>query len=570
MECDATELNTLQETCLSYGGNFSGQGASASAADCELSGEGNITGGAGNGECAINGEGSCTITCEFPEGVVQGGASGADSDSGNGEDSGGEITGGNDSGEGRPHFVGWPGMVSLADADHTITGTAGQQLSCPYSIAVADFDGDGLGDLAVSSVEDDLAGVVSGSVFLFRASSVLAAPTLSTKSADSVLLGEDEGDFAGQSLAVLRDFDGDGTPDLAIGAVFANSGAGRAYLFSGAELWGESSHVLANAEHRFESDDATSEFAGHLADAGDLDGDGLSDIIIGSIRHDTNSGAAWVFLSSDYTTRTSTAASQSRWRLSGESHGDYAGVRVGSLADLDGDMRPEMVVTAYLNESGGNYAGRAYIVNSSQLGDDRALEMSEAAFIVSGPAEGRLGLGLSTSGDMNGDGIFDLLLGAPDRSSSGATGGHAFVLAGTTVQAGGSITTSEAEWSVTGSSEADYLGYSVVTVPDLDGDGVDEVLTGAMRATFEHTEQGAAYLFLSTGRSTSETAEDASTTFWGVDESDQAGRSIATGDINGDGFADLVVGSCNSSAGGENAGAVYVLLAPVGTEEGRR
>jgi len=491
--------------------------------------------------------------------------SGAGTDAGGGGSDGGGSDGGG-SGDGDPTFLGWARDSSLASADHIITGNAGQQLSCPYSIAVADFDGDGMDDLAISSIEDDVSGVASGSVFLFRATTVLAATAVSSNAADGVLLGEDAGDLAGQSLAVLRDFDGDGTPDLGVGAVFADSGAGRAYLLSGADLLAASSMALADATHRFESDDATAEFGGHIADAGDLDGDGLSDFIVGSIRRDTNSGAAWVFLSSDYRSRTQTFATQSRWLLSGEGRGDYAGARVASLPDVDGDSLPELIATAYLNETGGNNAGRAYVLRSSQLGDERFIEMGDANFIVSGPAEGRLGLGVATTGDIDGDGIFDLLLGAPDSSSAGTTGGHAFMFSGATVRTGGTITSSEAPWSVTGEMPADYLGFSIVAVPDLDGDGADEILTGAKRATSDQSGQGAAYLFLSGDRGSSGTTDAASATFWGEDAGDQAGRALASGDINGDGFADLVVGSCHNGAGGENAGTVYVVLTPVGSE----
>ena len=248
--------------------------------------------------------------------------------------------------------------VDLPDVGVAFTGPAGSRTGASVAI-LGDVDGDGISDLAIGAPLDDSSGNASGSVFVVEGPHGVSAGALLT-AADAQYYGENDGDGAGTSVGDAGDFDGDGYSDLIIGAPGWNGVDGAAYLVQGGPTMTGGS--LASAWVKF-----TGQY-GHRVGAsvngvGDMDGDGFDDVGIG--EPDGSRGDVWVQLG-----QTSPAALIDESAVSvfivGETTGDAAGSAVDGAGDFDGDGYDDLIIGGPLhNHFGQNDSGGAYLV----LGD---------------------------------------------------------------------------------------------------------------------------------------------------------------------------------------------------------
>jgi len=207
-------------------------------------------------------------------------------------------------------------------------------------------------------------------------------------------------------------------------------------------------------------------------------------------------------------------------------------------------------------------------------------------FIIQGDAAGdSAGFSVSSAGDVNGDGFDDLIIGAVSGSDGGGSAGEAYVVFGTdqgfgTADGAGrkvidltSLTAAQG-FIIQGDSAGDIAGRSVSTAGDVNGDGFDDLIVGATRGNDGGTNAGEAYVVFGTDQGFG-TADGAGrkvidlTTLTaaqgfiiqGDAAYDYAGRSVSSaGDVNGDGFDDLIVGAEGGDDGGDNAGEAYVIF----------
>ncbi len=453
--------------------------------------------------------------------------------------------------DGTDNGCGWHGVLTLGAMGATLVGEASGDNAGVVS-AAGDVNGDGLGDVLVGARYNDTAGEDAGVVYVLFGGSIGGEMELGN--AYGKLLGEAAGDNAGFSVAGAGDVDGDGMDDVLVGAHRDDTNgaeAGAAYLLYGGQLVGEID--LADADAKYLGEEADS-YAGRVAGVGDADGDGYDDFMVGAY-HDSSSGlyagAAYLVLGGGATGEFELEDAEAR--LLGELENDYAGCAVAGAGDVDGDGLADLLVGAYRHDEGGSSAGSAYLLRSPVSGD---VDLGDAdGEFLGEEAHDLAGWAVASAGDVNGDGLDDVLVGAYEHEAGGEHAGAAWLLHGPAV---GTIDLSAADAKFVGEQTWDYAGIAVAPAGDVNADGVADVLIGAK---FDTGGNGAGAAYLIYGPISGEVdLSAASAKFMGEVTLDEAGRYLAgAGDVNGDGFDDLVIGAPANGAGGTEAGAAYVV-----------
>jgi hypothetical protein len=320
------------------------------------------------------------------------------------------------------------------------------------------------------------------------------------------------------SWGTIVDVNGDGIADLAIGASSAGGSAGAAYVYLGKGPSGIASPGTALTP-------VGGNFGLAISSAGDVNGDGFGDVIVGADADMT----AYVYLGGAGGISTSPVAT-----LQGTD--SYFGWSVASAGDVDGDGYGDVVVGAFGANSN---AGAVYVYRGGPGGT-----ATTPAYTLHGFAGAELGTAVAWAGDVNGDGYGDVLVGASGVSSYT---GAAYVYLGGASGLGATPIT------IAAPAAGDSFGYSAWSADDVNGDGYADIVVGANYST------GAAYVFnggtsgTALSPSTSLTSPGGANSFFGC--------SVSTaGDVNGDGYADVVVGAFETVVSGANVGSAYVYL----------
>ena len=397
-----------------------------------------------------------------------------------------------------------------------------------------DVNGDGKANFIVGAPLDDPGGLdAAGSAYVFSG-------------ADGTLLyqrtGDSPDDRFGRSVSMAGDVNGDGRADFIVGAYLddpagGGNNAGSAYVFSGAD---------GSLLYQRTGDTANDLFGHSVSGAGDVNGDGKADFIVGAHLDDpagggTDAGSAYVFSGSD---------GSLLYQVTGDTAGDIFGAHVSGAGDVNGDGKADFIVGAPFDDpaGGGNDAGSAYVFS----GADGSL-----LYQRTGDTAGDIfGVIVSGAGDVNGDGKADFIVGAyhDDPAGGGTDAGSAYVFSG----ADGSLL-----YQRTGDTAGDLFGGYVSGAGDVNGDGRADFIVGAEEddPVGGGTDAGSAYVF---------SGADGSLLYQrtGDSPSDFFGWSVSgAGDVNGDGRADFIVGAYQDdpAGGGTNAGSAYVFSGADGT-----
>ena len=342
----------------------------------------------------------------------------------------------------------------------------------------------------------------------------------------------------GRSLTGLGVTNGDGYADLAVGAPGVNSAL---------VVTGSTATSISNANAFYLTPSTGSTAGTSVAGPGDVNGDGLADVLLGAPGANA-SGSVYLFLGSTTLSGTSNEAAV----FSTAEPDERFGTTVTGVGDLNGDGYADFAAGAPAYS--GN-KGRVYV----SLGAGVLSAINNAPQIVEGETTGdRFGSSLG-GGDLNGDGYGDLLVGAPAYN---ARRGRAYAYYGSPAALAAAPNTSMLNPNT--ATNNDFLGASVASAGDVNGDGYADAIVGAYRAG--PTNNGRAYLYLgsATGLPATPTLTlNAPNT--NANGGDNFGASVASaGDVNGDGYADVIVGayqaSTTSNAAPTGNGRAYLYL----------
>ena len=409
-----------------------------------------------------------------------------------------------------------------------------------------DLNGDGYGDVVVGSPGSSTEDVGVAYMYLGGGSGISGFSVLSNNTFSST-----QGQAGvGASVASAGDVNSDGYSDVIIGAPLYDSGSadeGAAFIVHGSAS-GIATATPATAATTLQSDQAGARFGASVAGVDDINYDGYADVVVGAPFFDdpnTDEGAAFVFLGGPVGV-VSASANEAHARITSDQDSAQLGASVSSAGDVNGDGRPDLIVGAPRYEVTLVPAdeGAAFVFLAGDTGLVTGTPLTAASTIRGASFEALLGSSVASAGDVNGDGYGDVLIGVPrDEDTPGES--HVLIFRGS-ASGIASGDTNAASTRISSDFGFDRFGASVAGAGDVNGDGFDDVIAGAPGLIF-----GAAFLYFGSASQAPVLPMGAAATLFEGDAIGAFGATVAgAGDVNGDGLADLLVGEPSEIAQG--------------------
>ncbi len=408
------------------------------------------------------------------------------------------------------------------------------------------------------------------------------------------IYGIDPGDSIGRALSNAGDLNGDGFDDIVIASRFADGpennreGAGETYvIFGGTKTEFAPSIDLANLDGTngvtiFGRD--PEDMSGRDVHAGDINGNGYDDLIIGANMADgpdntrENAGETYVlFGGPDFNGDIDLLDldGTNGFTIFGRQAGDLSGRSPRVAGDVNGNGYNDLIIGAPQADDDDNTeaVGETYLVYGGP-NFDATLDLQDLdgtnGVIISGINEGDLsGRSVGNAGDVNGDGYDDIIIGA--QGANDEAGESYVIFGGLNLPATIDLKTLDGTngFTIAGVEPGGLAGRSVSNAGDINGDGYDDLIINASLAPGLNGEDEAGQSYVLFGGPTFDASINLDNldgsngfTLYGITAGDRTGRSVSAGDVNGDGFEDILVGAPEGDGpdgSRVNAGETYLV-----------
>ena len=464
--------------------------------------------------------------------------------------------------------------------------------------SAGDVNGDGLDDLIVGAYGVDINGNADAGrsyvVFGKINSTAINLSSISAGTGGFAINGENNRDQSGLSVSSAGDVNGDGLDDLIIGAFWANIGnranAGKSYVVFGKTNTAtiNLSSIAAGTGGFVINGDHSKGYSGRsVSSAGDVNGDGLDDLIVGAhgdVNHsDHPEGKSYVVFGKKDNTNavnlSSVSSGSGGFVINGKdtSSQGQSGRAVSSAGDVNGDGLDDLVIGAFGSDP--FETGKVFVVfgkkdDTSAIGLS-AIESGTGGFVINGEAGDSISRSVSSAGDVNGDGLDDLIIEASSANPDGKeNAGRSFVVFGTAdtdVIELSSVTSGTGGFVINGEKAGDNSGVSVSSAGDVNGDGLSDLIVGAYGADVTGIDANEGKSYVVFGKSNTNAVDLSSIASGtggfvinGESNGDLSGHSVSSaGDVNGDGLDDLIVGAHSVNT---YTGKSYVIFGKTNTE----
>lgn len=454
--------------------------------------------------------------------------------------------------------------TSLSEANASYLGESANHQSGSVVRIVGDVNNDGFDDIMIAAHSYSSS---RGKIYLIFGKASGWSNNISLSDSDASFIGEADGDGFSSISVKSGDVNGDGIVDILLGAPGNDqigSDAGKSYLIFGKETgWANNVNISEAADVIFLPEAAGDNLGNSISFAGDINNDGIDDLLLGSYRAASNWGKAYVVFGKESGWDSEISVANADASYIAEAAGDILATTVTGLGDVNGDGIDDFAIGSEGNDAGGNGAGKNYLVFGKESGWSTNINISnsDASF---------LGIGASYysgymryAGDINGDGLSDFFIGAYGANNWLGT---IHLLYGSTTELSNDVILSNYGYNFIHHS---YLAWSggndFSAFKDINNDGMDEMIFSDQWESTVASSAGITYLVL--GREdhyNNMKLNIKHSSFLGEAASDFAGVSDSGGDVNGDGFVDLVIGARGNDQSANNAGKSYLILSDPG------